>query len=468
MFALEDIIKVTKGQNLNGKIPFKKIAGVSIDSRTLRPGDLFIAVTGQRLDGHHFIAQAISKGACAVIVSREISIQTELPVICVDNTTKALGQIAHFHRSQFNVPVIAITGSAGKTTTKEMLAAILGGQYRVLKNIKTENNQIGVSLTLLRLTKDHEVVVLELGTNHPGEIRWLTEIAKPTIAVLTNIGTSHLEGLKSTEGVFKEKFDLVKFMDPSGVVIFNKDDSYLKTIEKKRIPQKKISYAIKASADVKISALKASPDEIQFTVNQNNFSIRTIALHNVYNALAALCCAQCLKVREDIIKKGLTSFENCHGRQEIKDIAGVRVINDSYNSNPISLKSAIETLNLFKTKGQKILVCADMLELGSQSKRWHERMGKIISETTINTVLTLGSQTVYLFDQIKKKDRILSIHCQSLEEICQHLKRLCKSGDVVLIKGSRGMRMAQVMEFLERNLENMTTCSTPGVEQVVV
>lgn len=451
MFALEDIVKVVKGKILKGKIPFEKIAGVSIDSRTLRPGDLFIAVAGQRFDGHDFIPQAVNRGACAVIVSKEIAIQTNLPVIGVENTMKALGQIAWLYRRQFSIPVIAITGSAGKTTTKEMLAAILEGSYRVLKNIKTENNQIGVSLTLLRLTKDHEVVILELGTNHPGEIRWLTEIAKPTIAVLTNVGASHLEGLKSPEGVFKEKFDLVRFMDPSGVVIFNKDDSYLKTIEKKRISPKKISYSIKASSDVKISALKTSPGEIQFAVEGNNFSIKTMAAHNAYNSLAAISCARLLKVKYEVIKKGLASFENCQGRQEIKDVAGVRIINDSYNSNPISLKSAIETLDLFKTNGRKILVCADMLELGSQSKLWHKRMGKIISETTIHVVLTLGSQTVYLSEQINKNDKMFSIHCQSLEEICQHLKRLCKSGDVVLIKGSRGMKMEQAVEFLEHN-----------------
>ena len=426
-----------------------EVKGVSIDSRSLRPGELFIAIKGERFDGHDFIAEAVRKGASAAVVSRKIKDAVNVPVIYVPDTTKALGLIASLYRQQFNIPVIAITGSAGKTTTKEIIAGILEQKYKVLKNIKTENNQIGVSLTLLRLRKGHEAVVLELGTNHPGEIRWLAEIARPTIAVFTNIGPSHLQGLKSPRGVFKEKFSLVEFMPSSGVVIFNKDDVYLKGIAQKNISLKKISYAVKAEADVKIDDLKTIDQHIQFKVDGKEIRMKTAARHNAGNALAAICCARILNIEEDMIRKGLASFEDCPGRQEIKEVNGIWVINDSYNSNPISFQSALQTLDSFKTGGQKILVCADMLELGSQSRLWHERIGRIIARSAIDVVLTTGPEAYSLAQQVKKTNHRLCFYCRNREELHEHLRRLCRKGDVVLVKGSRAMKMEKTVDFLK-------------------
>ncbi len=425
-----------------------RFKGVSIDSRTVAPGELFVAIKGERFDGHDFIKDAVRKGASAVVASQKIKEPITVPVLYVPDTTKALGLMASAYRRQFNIPVVAITGSAGKTTTKEILAHICEGQYKVLKNIKTENNQIGISLTLLRLKRDHQVAVLELGTNHPGEIRWLAEIARPTIAVFTNVGASHLEGLKSPAGVFKEKFSLVQFMPPSGVVIFNKDDRYLKSIAQKRISLKKISYALKEKADVKASDVTTIQGHIQFKVDGQDFRMKTAARHNVCNALAAICCARVLNIDDEIIQRRLASFEGCQGRQEIKEANGLWIINDSYNSNPISFQSAVRTLDSFKTDGKKFLVCADMLELGSQSRLWHERMGKIVAKTNIDVVLTTGPEAYYLAEQIKKTNHRLCFHCPNLEEVHEHLRRLCRKGDVVLVKGSRAMKMEQTVEFL--------------------
>lgn len=437
----------------------ENIKGVSIDSRRVQRGELFVAIKGERFDGHDFIKDAVRQGARAVVASQKIKEPMAVPVLYVPDTTKALGLMASAYRRQFNIPVVAITGSAGKTTTKEILAHICEGKYNVLKNIKTENNQIGVSLTLLRLKKDHQVVVLELGTNHPGEIRWLAEIARPTIAVFTNVGASHLEGLKSPAGVFKEKFSLIKFMPRSGVVIFNKDDRYLKAIAQKRISLKKISYALKEKADVKASNVRSPAGaQIQFKVDGRDFRMKTVGEHNVYNALASMGCARILNIEEEMIRERLASFEGCQGRQEIKEANGLWIINDSYNSNPISFQSAVETLDSFPTKGKKILVCADMLELGVRSRSWHERMGQIIAKTKIDVVLTTGSESFYLAQQIKKTNHRPCFHCERQEEIHEYLRRFCQEGDVVLIKGSRAMKMERTVEFL--------TSSTPGVKLV--
>ena len=230
MFTLKEIVQATGGKLFHA-FKIRKIKGVSTNSRTLKKGELFIAIQGQKFDAHHFIPNVIEAGASAVVISKKEFIpKIEIPTVLVADTTKALGNIASFHRQRFKIPVVAITGSAGKTTTKEMIAAVLQTQYKVLKNFKTENNQFGVPLTLLQLRKSHEIVVMEIGTNHFGDIRWLTQVLQPTVAIFTNIGESHLEFLKNPAGVFREKSDLIRYQSLRGHIIFNSDDEQLKKI----------------------------------------------------------------------------------------------------------------------------------------------------------------------------------------------------------------------------------------------
>ena len=245
---IPDVIKAASGKLIGGS-GRGELCGVSTDTRSLKEGELFIAIEGPRFDGHKFLAEAVKKKAAVLVVSKKIDAGKDINVIRVRDTTQALGAIAAFYRRRFSIPVIAVTGSAGKTTTKELIAFVLGARFNVLKNYKTENNQYGVPLTLLKLNEGHAAAVLELGTNHPGEIAALARIVAPDVAVFTNVGESHLEGLKTPAGVFREKFQLARFTKKNGTVVFNADDEYLRNIAGKKIAQKKISYGIRQKAD---------------------------------------------------------------------------------------------------------------------------------------------------------------------------------------------------------------------------
>lgn len=442
---------MTKGRLL-GKEARVRIKGISTNSRSLKKGELFIAIKGERFDGHDFLKEVVKKGASALLVSSRKNVpKISVPIILVRDTTKALGDIAHSYRSRFNIPVIAITGSAGKTTTKEMIAAVLNKRFAVLKNFRTENNQYGVPLTLLKLKKSHKAVIIELGTNKFGDIRWLTKVAEPTIALFTNIGESHLEFLRSSAGVFKEKSDLVRYKKPSGVIIFNADDPLLKKIRGMKGKNRLLSFGIKAAASIRAVGIKQIDRHTLFKVGGKEFSLNTPFEHNVYNALSAISCGRLMNVPDRDIQSALKFFQFEAGRQEIKRVGKVWVIDDTYNSNPVSFQSAIKTLERWPAVGRKIIVCADMLELGKRAQSLHERMGKIIAGSHIDALLTTGRWAQYLAQSARKKNKdLLVFHSPSLKRIHQKIKSFCRGEDVVLVKGSRGMRMERTVDFLEK------------------
>ncbi|MFA5059924.1 MAG: UDP-N-acetylmuramoyl-tripeptide--D-alanyl-D-alanine ligase [Candidatus Omnitrophota bacterium] len=457
MLNLNDILLATGGRQLSGK-RHALIRSVSTDSRTLKRGDLFIALCGKNFDGHNFLRKVIARSAAAIIVSKKVSLpHTDIPIIFVDDTTQALGQIARFHRRRFKIPVIAITGSAGKTTTKEMIAAVLEKKYKVLKNIATLNNNIGVPMTLLKLNKTHKIVVVELGTNHFGEIAQLAQIAEPTVSLLTNIGESHLEFLKTPAGVFKEKFNIIRRMQENGLVIFNKDDRFLRTIPNKAKGKEFISFGIKSQSDIKAGNIQ-EPDSgsLCFTVNdRQKFCLQVFGSHNVYNALAAISCGRLFKVNDQKIKEALLEFKNLYGRGVFKKVKSWNILDDSYNANPMSLRSSIETLSRLKTKGRKILVCGDMLELGSKSEQLHRKIGKLVGRSNIDSIITLGNLSKFISLEAKKQNKNLkSYHCHRIEHVHKILKSDLNSGDVILIKGSRGLRMERVIALLKGKEEN--------------
>jgi len=451
MLTIGQIQKVTKGVLLQGN-PSQKVQGVSIDSKKIKLGYLFIAVKGERLDAHRFIPEAIRKKSSAIIVSKNVSVPKHVAVIRVKNTTKALGHVASLHRRAFNIPVIAVTGSAGKTTTKDMIASVLDTKYNVLKNEKTQNNQFGVPLTLLKLKKSHQILVIELGTNQFGDIRWLTTITYPTIAVFTNVGESHLKGLKNKSGVFREKFSLVKYMDPKGVVIFNSDDLYLKNISLMKISQKKVTYAINHTAHYRAKVVQRNGNRhIDFKVGKKTYMIGSPSYHNIYNALAAICCGSAFKIGYNNININIRRFRFKEGRAQILRFGKITVINDTYNSNPLSLASAVETLEALRVRGSKFLVCGDMLELGSQSKQLHWRMGEQIAQKNIDYCFTFGKDAKYISQRIRTTGlNVATFHGRSINDIHQQLKRLSQEGDVILVKGSRGMGMEKTIAFLKK------------------
>ena len=457
MLTVEEIKKVTRGTFVQGSIS-STVTGVSIDSRKIGKGNAFIAIKGERFDGHDFIRKAVRNGATVVISSKKIVCARDVTVIGVKDTTKALGQIAAWHRQRFSIPVVAITGSTGKTTTKEMIASVLAKRFKVLKNVGTENNQYGVPLTLLKLKASHQVAVLELGTNQPGDIRWLAKIARPTMGIFTNVGESHLKRLRTPAGVLREKAQLIKYMEPGGVVILNGDDRYLATLPKKYKKQRMVRFGCgKESGHRADDVVVRDNRSLHFKVQRHVFKINSPATHNVYNALAAISCGRVFKIRYNDIIAALSRFSLRGGRQEIRKIGQFWLIDDTYNANPVSLKSAVSTLDTLRIKGKRIVICADMLELGLRSVALHRSAGEMIGRSHADIVLTIGCHARHITHELKRaKGSITALHCRDLKEVQKRLKGFCRPGDAVLIKGSRGMHMERIVTFLNTHFKNFS------------
>jgi len=450
MFTIAEIIKATKGQLVQGSLK-AKVKAVCIDSRMVKKGELFIAIKGDVFDGHDFLDGVIAKGVHVIVVHKDVDIKNDaVSIIRVEDTVRALGDIARFHRLRFKIPVIALTGSAGKTTTKEMIAAVLARKFKVLKNEGTQNNHIGVPLTLLKLKTLHQIVVLECGTNQPGDIVWLADVARPTVAVYTNIGESHLEKLKTVAGVFKEKWNLTSFMKSKDTVIMNADDHLLFRQTNQKNPFKIISYAKNNKADYKASNIHIhSGRYLDFQISGKSIQLNSCGVNNIYNALAAIACGMFFKVSFKNIAAALKAFEFPQGRGQILRLGKGWLINDSYNANPVSMRSALQTLSAIETTGQRIFVVADMLELGSQSRGLHQVMGISIAAAGVDVLITVGvlaKLTAVKAKQLNKKMQVFT--CADVESAQKYLSRAFRNGDAVLIKGSRRMRMEQVAEFL--------------------
>ncbi|MFH1407328.1 MAG: UDP-N-acetylmuramoyl-tripeptide--D-alanyl-D-alanine ligase [Candidatus Omnitrophota bacterium] len=451
-FTLQEIIKCTKGKLLSGR--GKAIFfGISTDSRTLKTGELFLAIKGNKFDGHNFIKYALKQGAGGIIIqdkSRLPSTLGDLPVILVEDTTKAFGDIAHYHRMKFRIPVIAITGSNGKTTTKDMIAALLKKRYRVLKSIGTENNNIGVPKALLGISKQTGVAVLELGTNHFGEMKNLADITRPTVCVITNIGPTHLEYLKTTTGVFREKISLLKSLGPRGSALLNADDDYLSRV--KNVNCSVIRFGRKPGSRFRATDIIFDNCGFNFTLNSKlRFRVNLLGEYNLYNALAAISVARLLRVSYSLIKKALSEFKAPAMRMEVIKLNGVEIINDAYNSNPQSLKEAIRWLGSRNTSGRKFLIAGDMLELGKDRRAYHRKSGELAARHNIDYVISYGELarliTMGAVEAGLKKDRVFSFTGQKgASRIASILKNMLKPRDVVLIKGSRAMKMEELIK----------------------
>ncbi|MCX7816368.1 MAG: UDP-N-acetylmuramoyl-tripeptide--D-alanyl-D-alanine ligase [Syntrophales bacterium] len=448
----KDITRATGGYIVRGSADVE-FSGVSTDSRTVNREELFICLIGERFDGHDFAENALQKGAKGVLVSRHISLNKsyDATIISVKDTLKALGDIATFVRDRFSGPVVAITGSSGKTTTKEIIAAVFSQLGPTLRTEKNFNNLVGLPLTLLRLEGRHVAAVLEMGTNSPGEIRRLTEIALPTVGVVTNIGPAHLEGLKSIEGVFEEKVDLFRYMPGGGTVVLNVDDAFLRRYvcgSKHRC----ITFSIRYNADVSASDITLGEEGICFTLNVREVTdrvfLRLIGQHQLGNALAATAAALAAGVPFDCIKKGLETVRPISGRMNVlKLLNGAFVLDDTYNANPSSVREAIHTLAELNKNGRSIVVLGDMLELGKDAPLWHRKIGSLLAEVGVDGLflkgefageLAMGALS-YGFDG--KKIHIV----EDNRELAERCAAILSDGDWVLVKGSRRTKMEEVV-----------------------
>lgn len=428
---------------------------VCADSRAVCPGDLFIAIKGERVDGHDFVSMAAAKGAKAALVMQPV--ETEIPCITVEDTLRAYGDLARGYRQHHPVKVIGITGSVGKTTTKEMMACALETTYRTAKTEGNHNNALGLPMTIMDMPADTEVAVLEMGMNHFGEMAYLTSIAKPNYAIVTNIGTMHIEHLGSREGILQAKMEIMQGVSPDGIGVFNGDEPLLWNI-KDLGTHKKYYYGIEnKSCDVVANDIQELDDGMRFRVSGlgHDFElfVPVIGRHAVYNALAAVTAALLLKVKPEKLQVQLSSFRNTGMRQKIYEVNGMTIIEDCYNAGPESMEAALAVLESQKTEGRRIAVLGDMLELGNRSSAEHYRIGRLAAAKA-DMLLTYGSNSVRtvtgaITGGMSPK---YAEHFDTHEDLVHVLKTRAREGDVLLFKGSRGMRMERALElFLKDN-----------------
>ena len=423
--------------------------GANNDSRKIEPGQLFVALQGER-DGHDFVPMALEKGAAAVLCTH---CDGEYPAIVVEDTRIALGQIARGERERIGMKVVGITGSVGKSTTKEMVAAVLESTYRVEKTPANHNNDIGMPMAVLSMAEDTQVAVLEMGMNHFREIAYLASIGKPDIAVIINIGTMHIEHLGSMEGILQAKLEILEGMPEDGKLVFNGDDSLL--WNQRKLLNKKVAYFGVRNPDSDVLGEKVCQKEahLTFTAKAAETTIPIeLALegeHYVHDALAAIAVGLQMGIQPAKIQESLAGFRNMAGRQEIYEKNGFTIIQDCYNAGPESMAAALAVLG--NRPGRHVAVLGDMLELGVCTAAEHYKVGRIAAEKADimlaygpNSEKMLGGAVTGGMSQTKARA------FTDKEKMVQVLKQLAKPGDVILFKGSRGMRMEQVLEkFLE-------------------
>ncbi len=454
MFKISDLIKATQGQLVSGDAG-QSASGISIDSRVIKPGEAYIAIKGNNFDGHSFIDEVIAKGASCIISevsANQVIRGSGVAFIQVIDTTKALGDIASFKREKFKGVVIALTGSNGKTTTKEMIAWVLEKKFKVLKNPGTKNNHIGVPLTLLNLDDSYDVVVLEIGTNHRGEVAYLGNIVQPDIACLINIGPSHLEFFKNLEGIYKEKSSLLEYLRKPGISILNADDPLLnKRLAAGKATDIILGVSLKARADFRASKIMNSCEGLEFCVNkaQEAFILNTLGYLNIYNALITIACARVLGMEYSDIAARLKEFSFPKDRLQLANLNNVLFINDTYNANPVSLNHALDVLDKYPAKGRKILVMGDMMELGLQKDFFHCQAGERAAEVC-DCFIGVGKSTRLAAEAarscgLSKKNIFICENSTQAREVL--FKKIVPTrDDIVLVKGSRSMRMEEVLK----------------------
>lgn len=424
--------------------------GVSIDSRTLVPGNLFIALSGERYNGHDFISDAIAKGASAILVEQET--KASLPLLRVPNTLEALGKISELWRSNFNIPFVGITGSNGKTTLKNMVASILraacNDAEEVLATEGNLNNHIGVPLMLCRLNAKHRFAVLEMGMNHFGEIEYLTKLVCPQVATINNAASAHLEGLKDVAGVAKAKGEIFLGLQPRGTAILNRDDpnfSYWQTLVANH-PQ--LHFGFQEETDVTAEIINPQTFLVKTAKGNIEIMLPLLGRHNVMNALAATATTFALNIDLVSIKKGLENMQPAPGRMNQHLFPNeIRIIDDTYNANPASLNAAVKTLATYP--GNKILVLGDMKELGSNAKQLHAEAGEQIRAAGINLLFTLGEISHSTCETFGAG----ASHFTDHQTLADALQPFLKNNTTILIKGSRSMRMEKVVGPLLSQLQ---------------
>ena len=452
MLTVREILKATSGKFLAGEKDIK-LKELSTDTRALTKGSLFVPLVGKRYDGHDYISKAFKNGASAVLTEKKIkNIPPAKAVIVVKDTLKALQQIALLHRKRFKIPLIGITGSSGKTTTKDMLASILSLAGKTLKTEENYNNEIGVPKTLLTLDKTYRYAVIEMAMQGLGEIEELAWIARPNVAVITNIGSAHMAHLKSADNVAKAKSEILGFQKKKDIAMLPADDKYFNYLKKKAMG-KVISFGIDSHADVKAKAVRFQGDGSSFIIETKAFNVRVDlplpGKHNIYDALAAAASAYALGIAPSKIKKGLEKFELSSRRLNIVYSGNIRIIDDTYNANPDSMAASLSILENYQ--GRRIAVLGDMFELGLIARKSHENIGRLAANLNIEALITVGELSKHAAKSAISGGLKNVYSTKTNIEAVKVLKKIIRPDDTILVKGSRGMHMEHIVEGLKKH-----------------
>jgi UDP-N-acetylmuramoyl-tripeptide--D-alanyl-D-alanine ligase len=436
--SVKEIIEATGGKLIHGNLNGAR--GISIDSRTIEKGELFVALKGTRFDGHDFLREALKNGSGAIVSIPPAELAKGKAIIHVKNTLRALQSIAHYLRVKRDITVIGITGTNGKTTTKEMAASVLETKYRVLKNTGNLNNQIGLPLSLLSLSDEHQVAVLEMGASAPGDIKELCEVASPDYGIITNIGHAHLEGFKALEAVRRAKLEILESVKAA---IVNGDDAFL--FEGMRgFSGGVIRFGFDSASDVQARDMELRERDSRFTLHMNGRStpvrLKVTGRFNIYNALAAASVGMLFEMDIESVKEGLEGFEGIPMRLEIRELDGATVISDVYNANPASMEEALKELVRLRRE-RAVAVLGDMLELGSYGEAAHRKLGAWMSDFPVDLFIAVGPLMGLAAEEFSGR----SIKAGDAEEARRILLGEYRKGDAILIKGSRSMQMERVI-----------------------
>lgn len=456
VFTVGQVLKATGGVLLSGEQD-NAFYGITTDSRQVNCGNLFVALQGEKYDGHDFVQMALEHGAAGLLVQDEAKFKItrqgkKATVIKVRSTLQALGDLAHDYRKRFSIPVIGLTGSSGKTTTKEMMAAIIGREKTILTTAGNLNNLIGLPQTIFRLTKDHELAILEMGTNTCGEIKRLTQIAIPDIGLITNVGPAHLAGFGSVDIVREEKGNLFFNMAPAGTAIVNLDDESVRIVAE-RWTGKRITFGMSLDADVTAKDIeKNGARGVRFNLvigdKVNKVEMKIIGIHHVYNALAAAAAAWAAGIGCKAITEGLAAFQPVSGRMQMIKLQNCAfILDDSYNANPASVREALLTLKDLKNHHSGYVFLGDMLELGASADEMHRKIGILVATIGVNAVFLKGDFSAATAAGALEGGMLPQniFFLSQNEDGMPFLKKNLKKGDWVLVKGSRRMKMEKIV-----------------------
>ena len=445
--TVNEIVTATGGQLLGGDGDVE-VSRLSIDSRDIEGGDLFVPLIGEKVDAHRFIPQVFEKGAAATFTSRGGETDGGHPWILVDDTVKALQAVGSLCRDRLTIPLVGVTGSVGKTTTREMISAALSAGFRVFKTPKNNNGQLGVPVTLSKITGDDEIAVIEMGMSMPGEMEVIARIARVDTAVITNVGVTHIENLGTRENILREKLNIQEGMKEGGTLLLNGDNDLLKTVTA-RPGIRTLFFGTGGGNDYRAEDVRMEDGFASFTAVHNEtrvpVSLNVMGEHNVSNALAALAVAEHYGIPMEKAAEALKTYGGYEGRQRIFDWNGIHMDDDTYNASPDSMKAAVKVLCSMACEGRRIAVLADMKELGPDEERFHREVGTFIGGMPVDEVITLGELGAAIArGAAEKNPACVTASFMDKAEMEGYLRSRMKRGDTVLFKGSNSMKLGEV------------------------